>query len=145
MGLWEIQPQIILLVSAFAIGLVTGLFFDIYRRFRNLISPGPYLTAFGDLCFWSIITVITFIALLELSSGQVRGYVFFCIATGVFFYLHFFSPHVINFFVLLNIYTTRIIKMIYFLTAKVKKLKVFSLLKRIWLDAKRIYSKIKKK
>ena len=62
-----------------------------------------------------------------------------------FFYLHFFSPHVINFFVLLNIYTTRIIKMIYFLTAKVKKLKVFSLLKRIWLDAKRIYSKIKKK
>ena len=76
MSLWDIKPQVVLLTTAFIIGLVTGFLFDIYRRLRNLFSPGPFMTALGDLCFWGIITVITFASYLKISLGQVRGYVF---------------------------------------------------------------------
>ena len=104
MGLWQIQPQIMLLMASLIIGLVTGLLFDIYRRIRNLVSPGPYLTALGDLCFWCLISVITFTSLLAISSGQVRGYVFIGIAAGLAFYIHFISRYVIWLFVVLDIY-----------------------------------------
>ena len=103
MGLWQIQPQIMLLMASLIIGLVTGLLFDIYRRIRNLVSPGPYLTALGDLCFWCLISVITFTSLLAISSGQVRGYVFIGIAAGLAFYIHFISRYV-WLFVVLDIY-----------------------------------------
>jgi len=104
MGLWQIQPQIVLLMASLIIGLVTGFLFDIYRRIRNLISPGPYLTALGDLCFWLLIAAITFATLLTLSSGQVRGYVFLGIAAGLAFYMHFISSFVIWVFVVLDTY-----------------------------------------
>lgn len=145
MGLWDIEPQIVFLMVSLIIGLVTGLLFDIYRRIRNLFSPGPYLTALGDLCFWSLITVITFTSLLTISSGQVRGYVFIGIAAGLSLYLHFISPYVIAFFVALNIHVISFSRKVSFFISKVRKIKAFQLTRRIWTDAKRIFSKRKHK
>jgi spore cortex biosynthesis protein YabQ len=144
-GLWEIQPQIILLMASLIIGLVTGLLFDIYRRIRNLVSPGPYLTALGDLCFWGLITAITFTSLLAISYGQVRGYVFFGIGAGLSLYLHFISRYVIVFFVVLDIYAFRFFMKASSFVNGVKKFKAFRLAGRILTDARRIFSKIKHK
>ena len=145
MGLWEIKPQIVLLMASLIIGLVTGLLFDIYRRIRNLVSPGPYLTALGDLCFWSLITVITFTSLLAISSGQVRGYVFIGIGAGLSLYLHFISRYVIAFFVVLDIYVVSFFRKVSFFISEENKFKAFRLIRRIWTDARRIFSKIKYK
>jgi len=142
--LWQIQPQIMLLITSLIIGLVTGLLFDIYRRMRNLVSPGPYLTALGDLCFWSIIAVITFTSLLSISSGQIRGYVFLGIAAGLGFYLHFISPYVIWFFVVMDTYIGICFLKISKLVGKVKSLTAVRLVHRIWQDARRIFSKMKR-
>jgi spore cortex biosynthesis protein YabQ len=144
-GLWDIEPQIKLLMTSLIIGLVTGILFDIYRRIRNLASPGPYLTALGDLCFWGLITAITFTALLAISSGQVRGYVFFGIGAGLSLYLHFFSRYVIMFFVVLDIYFIRFFRKISTFISGVNKFKAFRLAGRIWEDARRIFSKIRQK
>jgi spore cortex biosynthesis protein YabQ len=144
-GLWQIQPQIMLLITSLIIGLVTGLLFDIYRRIRNLVSPGPYLTALGDLCFWCLISAITFTSLLTISSGQVRGYVFMGIAAGLAFYLHFISRFVIWFFVVLDIYAGVCFMKISKFIGKVKRLTPVRLIQRIAQDARRIFSKTRHK
>ncbi|HHX24560.1 MAG: spore cortex biosynthesis protein YabQ [Tepidanaerobacteraceae bacterium] len=144
MSLWDIKPQVVLLTTAFIIGLVTGFLFDIYRRLRNLFSPGPFMTALGDLCFWAIITVITFASYLKISLGQVRGYVFFGIAAGLLLYLYLISHYVIVFFVLLDNFSIRAFRKIKFMVIRTKRLKMFSLPKRIWTDFRRMFSKIRK-
>ncbi|MDD4569383.1 MAG: spore cortex biosynthesis protein YabQ [Tepidanaerobacteraceae bacterium] len=145
MGLWDIGPQVVVLIVAFAIGLVTGLLFDVYRRLRNLISPGPFITALGDLCFWMIITVITFASYMKISSGQVRGYMFFGIAIGLFLYLYYISRYVIIIFVSLHIYINRCFKMLLPFLGRIKRLKLLLLPRRIWRDFRRVFSKIRKK
>ena len=145
MGLWQLQPQIMLLTASLVIGLLTGLLFDIYRRIRNLVSPGPYLTALGDLCFWILISAITYASLFNISSGQVRWYVFASIAAGLAFYMHFISSYVIYFFVVLHNYFgigfLKISKSI----GRVKRLKSVRLMRRLWQDTRRILSKIRRK
>jgi len=149
MGLLPIQPQFMLLMSSLILGLVTGLIFDIYRRIRNLVSPGPYLTALGDLCFWLLIAAITFVSLFTLSSGQVRGYVFIGIAAGLAFYMHFISPYVIWFFVVLNNYAgilfLKVSKKVSKLVGKAKRFMPVRLIGRMWQDTRRVLSKIRRK
>ena len=145
MGLWQIQPQIVLLMASLIIGLVTGFLFDIYRRIRNLISPGPYLTALGDLCFWLLIAAITFATLLTLSSGQVRGYVFLGIAAGLAFYMHFISSFVIWVFVVLDTYVGILILKVSRVSSKVKRLAAVRLIQRMWQDTRRILAKTRRK
>ena len=145
MGLWQIQPQIVLLMASLIIGLVTGFLFDIYRRIRNLISPGPYLTALGDLCFWLLIAAITFATLLTLSSGQVRGYVFLGIAAGLAFYMHFISSFVIWVFVVLDTYVGILILKVSRVSSKVKRLAAVRLIQRMWQDTRRILTKTRRK
>ena len=144
LDLWEMEPQIILLAVSLIIGFVTGILFDIYRYIRNLLSPGPFFTALGDLCFWGLITFITFTALLIVSFGEVRGYVFLCIAIGLMLYLYFISRYVTIFFIMLGIFITRFLKKISFVVNQIKKVMPCRLVSRIWNDAKRIFIKIKK-
>ncbi len=145
MSLWEIRPQVILMMTSLIIGLVTGLLFDIYRRIRNLLSPGRYLTVFGDLCFWAIITIITFTSLLNVSSGQVRGYIFLGIVAGLSFYLRFISRYVIYFFVELDILASIIFRKMLSSINRIYKCKLFRIVGRIYSDARRIFLKTKRK
>ncbi len=145
MSLWEIKPQVILIMTSLIIGLVTGLLFDIYRRIRNLLSPGLYLTVLGDLCFWAIITIITFTSLLDVSSGQVRGYIFLCIMLGLSFYLRFISRYVIYFFIELDILASIIFRKMLSFINKIYKCKFFRIVGRIYSDARRIFLKTKRK
>jgi len=134
-----------LLLASLIIGLVTGLLFDIYRRVRNLISPGPYLTALGDLCFWCLIAVITFVSLLNVSSGQVRGYVFMGIGAGLAFYMHFISHHVIWAFVTLESYVGILYLKVLKSISRIKKFTMVRLVQRMWEDTTRILTKMRKK
>ena len=144
-GFSDIQAQIIFLSAALALGVFTGLLFDIYRRMRNLVSPGPFLTALGDLCFWSIITAITFASLLKVNFGKVRGYIFLGIIMGLFFYLLVFSAYVIQGFVLLELNFKKVTHKACSVVYKLGEIKIITLPKRIIEDARRIYLKIKRK
>jgi len=141
----DIKPQLIFLLVALTLGIITGLLFDLYRRMRNLVSPGPFLTALGDLCFWSIITAITFSSLLKVNFGQVRGYVFLGLAVGLTFYLLVISSYVIHVFVVIELHFRNFVHRFLCIINKFGKLKIIQLPKRIIKDARRIFSKIKKK
>jgi spore cortex biosynthesis protein YabQ len=141
----DFESQLLLMIVAIVLGLLTGFLFDIYRRIRNAISPGLIITALGDLCFWVIITFITFYSLLKINFGQVRGYLFFGLAVGLYIYFCIFSPFVIKGFVLLSIFIEDRVDSIIYYKNRVKKLRFFSLPKRIIDEVKRINSKIKRK
>lgn len=133
------------MVTAIILGFVIGLLFDIYRRFRNIISPGPLATFVGDLGFWAIVTIITFYSLLKVNFAQIRGYLFAGLAVGLIIYFHYISRHVIFNLVRINILFKKGVYRLCELINKIRKLKIFSLPHRIIEDAKRIYSKIRKR
>jgi len=139
------SEQAALLVTALILGLFAGLLFDIYRRIRNLIAPGLVLTALGDLAFWGIITVVTFLSLFRLNSGEVRGYLFLGLAVGLAFYMSFISRYVIAVFLFFDILARRNIKKAAYSLGQLKKLAVFTLPARICADAGRIFFKIRSK
>lgn len=141
----EIKSQIILMAIALSLGNVAGFLFDIYRRLRNLLSPGPITTFIGDLAFWMIMTMISFLTLIQINSGQVRGYIFLGIVLGLGFYWKYLSNYVISSFVYINIFTRYSYGKIAEKALDLKKLKIFALPKRILEDAQRIYRKIKQR
>ena len=95
----EIEPQVALIVVALLLGIFTGFLFDIYRRIRNVLSPGPIMTALGDLFFWGVITGVTFYSLFKVNAGQVRGYLFVGMAIGLLLYVLYLSDNLIKIFV----------------------------------------------
>lgn len=141
----EIQAQVLLLATAISLGFLIGFLFDMYRRLRNITSPGPLATFIGDLGFWLIVTVVAFYLLYKVNFVQVRGYFFLGLGTGLIFYFHFISRHIIHAFVRLNLFCQQKIYKLRCLWHQIKKCKIFFLFNRIFDDAKRIYSKIKRR
>jgi spore cortex biosynthesis protein YabQ len=141
----EIESQVALVAASLILGFFTGLVFDIYRRIRNVLSPGPIMTALGDLFFWGFITGVTFYSLFKLNSGQVRGYLFLGMAFGLLIYILYLSEFVIKAFVYTDIYERKAIRSFFGLTKFVNQFWVFKLPSRIYSDARRIYLKIKKR
>jgi spore cortex biosynthesis protein YabQ len=145
LNFYENSEQAALLAAAFILGFFAGLLFDIYRRIRNLIAPGPILTALGDLAFWGIMSVVTFYSLFRLNSGEVRGYLFIGFAIGLLFYMSYISRYVIAVFVLFDVYVRKNFKRVAYSLGRLKKLAIFTLPVRICADARRIFFKIRRK
>jgi len=141
----ETGAQLKLLLVSLLLGICTGFIFDIYRRIRSFLSPGPILTALGDLCFWGLITLITFYSLFQVNFGEVRGYVFLAIGFGLLFYLISLSKYVVKVFVLYDIFVRNQIKKLLRTVKAVKTPKVLRLVKRVFEDMRRISVKRKKK
>lgn len=141
----EIYAQILLMATAIILGLLIGFLFDIYRRLRNIISPGPLATFVGDLGFWIVVTIITFYSLLKVNSAQIRGYLFLGLGIGLIFYFHYISKYVIFSLVRMNILVKKGMYRLCCFRDKIYRLKIFCLPRRILEDAKRIYFKIRKR
>ncbi len=141
----EIESQVMLVTVSIILGFFTGLLFDIYRRIRNVLSPGPVMTALGDLFFWGVITGITFYLLFKVNSGQVRGYLFLGMAFGLLTYILYLSEFVIKAFIYTDIYERKAIRSFFRFIKAVSQLRIFKLPGRIYGDARRIYLKIKRR
>jgi spore cortex biosynthesis protein YabQ len=70
-----------------ALGLVIGLAYDILRALKTVIRISRRAQFFMDLCYWFLMTVIVFMALLASNWGEVRAYVFIGLSTGGAFYV----------------------------------------------------------
>lgn len=143
MSFYENSQQAILLLISLALGFLAGFIFDIYRRLRSFSTPGPILTAFGDLVFWAVMAVVTFYTLFTFNSGEVRGYLFLGFAIGLLGYVSFLSHHVIAGFVIFDIFIRKNLRRISYVFFRFKKLPVFALPRRVYTDARRIFFKIK--
>jgi len=136
--------QVVLMGISLCLGALSGFVFDVYRRIRNKLAPGPWLTAFGDIVYWAIITAVTFGILLRMSYGEVRGYMFLALAPGLFLYTAHISPHVIRVFVMTDLATHKCRRKLTLYIKRIGECKIFKIPGRIWHDARRIFSKIHK-
>ena len=144
MNLTQTGHQVLLLGLSSGLGVFCGFLFDIYRRVRNAVAPGRWLTALGDMAYWGLITAITFNLLLRISYGEVRGYMFISLTLGLFLYMSLLSVYVIRAFVMLDILAHKSRRGLRKTLKKIKGAKVIRMTSRIWEDARRIYSKLRK-
>lgn len=87
----SVVDQAIVFSLVISWGCIVGLIFDCYRTLRKIWRPGHLGTSLGDIIFWLLITVFTYLFLMIISWGEVRFYVFLAIGLGLGLYLKIFS------------------------------------------------------
>lgn len=92
----SITTQIKLVFYAIAAGMLTGLFFDIYRIIRGFENPNKILTFIEDALFWILAAVLVFLFLFTTRYIYIGLYLYMYIAIGLYIYLKFISKSFIS-------------------------------------------------
>lgn len=82
--MWEIDNllQIINFARSLCLGAVFCLIYDILRALRTLFDFSAVSIFFQDIIFSLLSAFITFVFLLSVTNGELRGFVFISIAFG---------------------------------------------------------------
>ena len=83
--------QVELITFSLLAGIITGVFFDIYRLIRGLANPNKFLTIIQDLLFWTLTSIVVFIFLMYTNKGYINFYVYVSLIIGVYLYLKLLS------------------------------------------------------
>ncbi|MBU3110648.1 spore cortex biosynthesis protein YabQ [Clostridium lacusfryxellense] len=83
--------QVELITFSLLAGIITGVFFDIYRLIRGLQNPNKVLTIIQDLLFWTLTSIVVFIFLMYTNKGYINFYVYVSLIIGVYLYLKLLS------------------------------------------------------
>ena len=83
--------QVELITFGLLSGIITGVFFDIYRLIRGLQNPNKFLTIIQDLLFWTLTSIVVFIFLMYTNKGYINFYVYVSLIIGVYLYLKLLS------------------------------------------------------
>ena len=83
--------QVKLIIFSLLSGIITGVFFDIYRLIRGFENPNKVLTIIQDLLFWILTSIVVFIFLMYTNEGYINFYVYVCLIIGVYLYLKLLS------------------------------------------------------
>lgn len=82
--MWEINnnQQLFSFLISLVFGVGYCLFYDIFRSCRRVFKSSTAAVFLGDIVFFIIIAFVTYLLLLALCSGELRGYMFFGIFIG---------------------------------------------------------------
>jgi len=83
--------QVKLIIFSLLSGIITGVFFDIYRLIRGFENPNRFLTIIQDLLFWTLTSIVVFIFLMYTNEGYINFYVYVSLIIGVYLYLRLLS------------------------------------------------------
>ena len=83
--------QVKLIIFSLLSGIITGVFFDIYRLIRGFEEPNKFVTIIQDLLFWALTSIVVFIFLMYTNEGYINFYVYLCLIMGVYLYIKIFS------------------------------------------------------
>ncbi|MGV8983883.1 spore cortex biosynthesis protein YabQ [Clostridium sp.] len=83
--------QVKLIIFSLLAGMITGVFFDIYRLIRGYENPNKFLTIIQDLLFWTLTSIVVFIFLMYTNEGYINFYVYVCLIIGAYLYLKLLS------------------------------------------------------
>jgi len=83
--------QVRLIIFSLVSGLITGVFFDIYRLIRGFNNPNKFLTIIQDLLFWTLTSIVVFVFLMYTNEGYINFYVYVCLIIGAYLYLKLLS------------------------------------------------------
>ena len=92
----SLMNQVNLIVFSLLSGIITGVFFDIYRIIRGFEKPNKFLTIIQDLLFWTLTSIVVFMFLMYTNEGYISFYVYVCLIAGVYLYLKGLSRAFIN-------------------------------------------------
>lgn len=89
--MWEISntAQITAFLYSVLLGMIFCLFYDLLRSFRFAVKLTDFSVFLYDIFYFSVISVITFVFLLAVTNGELRGFVFLGILFG--FLLFYFT------------------------------------------------------
>ena len=90
--MWEISntTQIVTFLYSVCLGGIFCVFYDFFRSLRTAVKFSDIVIFFQDIIYFFTISVITFIFLLSLTNGEIRGFVIIGILIGFLaFYLTF--------------------------------------------------------
>lgn len=87
----SIINQVRLIIFSLLSGIITGIFFDIYRLIRGFENPNKFLTIIQDLLFWTLTSIVVFIFLMYTNEGYINFYVYVCLIIGAYLYLKLLS------------------------------------------------------
>jgi len=73
-------------------GLTVGLYFSVDSAARRLFAAGRWLSFFMDLIFGAAAALITLLALLLASDGELRLYALMGVVCGFLIYMGTFAP-----------------------------------------------------
>jgi spore cortex biosynthesis protein YabQ len=88
--------QVRLITFSLLAGMMTGVFFDIYRLIRGFENPNKFMTVIQDFLFWVLTSIVVFIFLMYTNEGYINFYVYVCLIIGVYLYLKGLSRVFIN-------------------------------------------------
>lgn len=94
MTISTVQQAILVLFSVFA-GVLSGVFFDMYRLLRGIQCPGKIITFIQDLLFWVFTSLLVFIFLSINDYAYIGVYVYLWLVIGLGFYFYFISKKLI--------------------------------------------------
>lgn len=83
--------QVKLIIFGLLSGIITGVFFDVYRIIRGFENPNKFLTIIQDLLFWTLTSIVVFIFLMYTNEGYINFYVYVCLIIGVYLYIRLLS------------------------------------------------------
>lgn len=104
-----LDVQIKYFVSTVSVGLLIGIFYDIYRLFRQDRFKRNILSSISDFLFWILMSIVVFIFMLKTNNLNLRYYTFIGMFFGYTIYNFCISKYFYN---VLNILLYVIIKLI---------------------------------
>lgn len=82
--MWEISNklQAVSFLYSLVLGVIFCAFYDVFRAVRLVFKPKDWQVFLQDIIYFSIISFTTFIFLLSLTNGEIRGYILFGTVLG---------------------------------------------------------------
>ena len=82
--MWEINntAQIFAFLYSLCLGCIFCLFYDFFRAFRFAVKLSDFSIFLSDIFYFLTISFVTFIFLLGVTNGELRGFVFFGVLLG---------------------------------------------------------------
>lgn len=91
-----INTQIYYFLFTTVAGAIIGIMFDIYRIIRGFNNPNKLITAFSDLLFWILSSIVLIIFFFITNNGELRYYTFVGIIIGLFLYFELISKFILE-------------------------------------------------
>ena len=91
-----VSGQAWLFLSTVVVGMVIGLFYDIFRIIRKTTPHRAWVVQLEDVLFWVTATGAMFYFMLQHNYGEIRVFSLLGTACGVVLYMATFSPWVLK-------------------------------------------------
>lgn len=118
----SIYNQIYSLLIFTITGIIIGLIFDVFRIVRKSFKTSDFITYIEDFVFWIITGAILLFVIFKFNNGEIRGYIFMGLCSGIIIYLLTISKPFIKFNVKIVTFIKKIITCIFKFLSKIFKI-----------------------